>query len=100
MAMSPTLAIPTPAIALSAVRRVCPFVIVSSVSGYLQQHVDQPLRRVDHHIVAGLGGLERAPRLVGLALRQRLVEGGLRIFRGADVGLLRHLRARTGQLDR
>src|SRR4051812_10563777 len=83
MPMSPTPAIPTPAaIAPSAVRRVCPFVIVSSLSGYLQQHVDQPLRRVDHYIVAGLGGLERAPGLVGLALRQRLVEGGLRIFCG------------------
>src|SRR5436189_118465 len=51
-------------------------------------------------VVAGLGGLERAPGLVGLALRQRLVEGGLRIFRGADIGLLRHLLARAGQLDR
>src|SRR5262245_35158333 len=78
MVMSPAPAAMPP----SMVRRDCPFssVIVSSThtlllrSGHLQQDVDQPSRRVDHHVVTGVGGFEGLPGLVGLALRQGLVE--------------------------
>jgi hypothetical protein len=67
---------------------------------HFDQNLRQPIRRIDHHVVAGGGRLEGAPRLVGLALRERLVEGRLRILWGADIGLLRHLLARAGKLDR
>ncbi len=66
----------------------------------LQQGLHQPFRRVDHHIVTRIRGLEGAPGRVGLAFRERLVEGGLRILRGANVSLLRHLLARAAELDR
>src|SRR5262245_6835962 len=55
---------------------------------------------IDHHVVAAIGWFERAPALVGLAFRQCLVERRLRIGGGADVGLLRDLLARAGELDR
>jgi hypothetical protein len=67
---------------------------------HFDQNLRQPIRRIDHHVVAGGGRLKGAPRLVGLALRERLVEGRLRILWGADIGLLRHLLARAGKLDR
>src|SRR5262245_5219235 len=60
----------------------------AKASRHLQQHLGQPLRLVDHHVVAARLVDEGLPRLVGLALRQRLVERGLRILRRADVGLL------------
>src|SRR5262245_36965055 len=44
----------------------------------LQQDIDQPVRRIDHDIVAGIG-LERPPRRVRLAGRIGLVERRLRI---------------------
>src|ERR1700685_848746 len=55
---------------------------------HLQQHIRQPLRLIDHHVVAGIVVDEGLPGRVGLALRQRLVESRLRIFRRANVGLL------------
>src|SRR5215813_6445646 len=64
------------------------------------QNLRQPIRRIDHHVVAGSGRLEGAPRLVGLALCERLVEGRLRILWGADIGLLRYLLSRAGEPDR
>src|SRR5262249_44010274 len=60
-------------------------------SRHFDQNLRQPIRGIDHHVVAGSGRLEGAPRLVGLALCERLVEGRLRIVRGADIALLRHL---------
>src|ERR1700730_16986414 len=67
---------------------------------HFDQNLRQPIGRVDHHVVAGSGRLEGAPRLVGLALCERLVEGRLRILWRADIGLLRHLLARAGEPDR
>src|SRR6476619_7924866 len=56
MPMSPAPA----AMAPNTVRRVCPSIIVPP-SRYLQQDIHQPLRRVDHHVVTGIGRLEGAP---------------------------------------
>ena len=77
-----------------------PAVGAASASRHLEQDLRQPLRVVDHDVVPGGRGLEGLPGLVGLALGIGLVEGRLRIFRRADVGLLRDLLAGAGELDR
>src|SRR6185295_15236764 len=69
-------------------------------SGRFQQLFREPIRRIDHHVMAGSGDLERLPRRIGFALGQRLVEGRLRILGCSDVGLLRDLVACAGELDR
>src|SRR5262245_26634030 len=68
-------------------------------SRHFDQNLRQPIRGIDHPVVAGSGRLEGAPRLVGLALCEYPVEGWLRIVRGADIALLRHLLARAGEPD-
>jgi hypothetical protein len=60
----------------------------AAISRDLQQDIGKPFRRIDHYVVTRGGSFDRAPRLVGLALRQRLLEGRIRIFRGAELGLL------------
>ena len=66
---------------------------------HFQQQIREPRRLIDHHVMAGIVVDEGLPT-AGFAIGQRLVEGSLRIFRRADVGLLGDRVALAGELYR
>ena len=74
-------------------------VIATSISSDFHQGIGEPFWLIEHHDVVGVY-LESVPRWVSLALRQRLIEGGIRKLGGTNVSLFRHLLTRTREPDR
>src|SRR5690348_9664738 len=64
----------------------------------LEQNFTQPLRRVDHHVVAARH-LVGAPGRIGLDGGERAVEARVGVARGAHIGPARDAVDRAGEPD-
>jgi hypothetical protein len=69
------------------------------MSGDFHQSVGEPFWLIEHYDVVGVC-VQSVPGGVALALRQGLIEIGIRVFGGTDICLFRHPLTRTRKRDR